>query len=120
MSTVSAPATGLDAFVVGLDALGIETVRQGSLVVYRVEPLLGAQGGKPVETGVEASELSGWPTTPPHWIHVPTDLNIPGGQASVLAGWCRYSRPHPGRIDAAPNPAQAWVAHVREFLGHAA
>ena len=37
----------------------------------------------------------------------------------MLAGWCRYSRPHPGRIDAAPNPAQAWVAHVREFLGHA-
>lgn len=119
-AVVSAPATGMDAFVAGLVAQGIETARQGNLVVYRVEPLVGARAGRSVETGVEASELSGWPTTPPHWIHVPTDLNIPGGQASVLAGWCQYSRPHPGRIDASPNPAREWVAHVREFLGHAA
>jgi hypothetical protein len=120
MSAVSAPSTGLDGFVAGLVAQGIETVRRGDLVVYRVEPLVGARAGTPVETGVEASDLSGWPMTPPHWIHVPTGLNIPGSQASVLAGWCRYSRPHPGRIDAAPNPAQAWAAHVREFLSHAA
>jgi hypothetical protein len=120
VSTVSTPAIGLDAFVAGLDAQGIGAARRENLVVYSLEPVAGARAGTPVETGVEASELSGWPTTPPHWIHVPTDLNIPGSQASVLAGWCRYSRPHPGRIDAAPNPAQAWVAHVREFLGHAA
>lgn len=120
MSTVIAPSAGLDAFVAGLVAQGIESVRHGGLVVYRVEPLGGSRAGTPVETGVEASELSGWPTTPPHWIHVPTNLNIPASQPSVLVGWCRYSRPHPGRIDAAPNPAHAWVAHVREFLGHAA
>jgi hypothetical protein len=120
MSAVSAPSTGLDAFVAGLDAQGIETTRHGDLVVYRLEPLVGARAGTPLDTGVEVSELSGWPTTPPHWIHVPTDLNIPGSQPSVLPGWGRYSRPHPGRIDAVPNPVQAWVAHVREFLGHVA
>jgi hypothetical protein len=120
VSTISAPAIGLDGFVAGLDAQGIGAARRGDLLVYSVAPLVGARAGTPVETGVEASELSGWPTVPPHWIHVPTDLNIPGSQPSALAGWSRYSRPHPGRIDAASNPANSWIAHVREFLGHAA
>lgn len=118
--TGSGPSdAGLAAFVAGLAAQGIETERWGALVVYRLEPLTGARAGQLVETGVVADELSGWPTTPPHWIHVPNDLKIAGGQASARPAWSRYSRPHPGRLDAAPYPAQAWAAHVREFLGHA-
>lgn len=111
--------TGLSAFVAGLAAQCIETETRGPLIVYRLEPLAGARAGQLVETGVAVGDLSGWPMTPPHWIHVPNDMNIPSGQGSELPGWSRYSRPHPGRLDAAPNPAQAWVAHVREFLGHA-
>lgn len=119
MSENGPSVTGLDAFVSGLAAQGVETERRSILVVYRLEPLVGARAGTLVETGVVDGELSGWPTAPPHWIHVPNDLNIAGGQGSPLAGWSSYSRPHPGRLDAAPNPTQAWVAHVREFLGHA-
>jgi hypothetical protein len=118
--TDTAPAdTALAAFVGGLAAQGIVTERRGPLVVYLVEPLSGGHAGHPVETGVAVDELSGWPTAPPHWIHVPNELKLDGGQNSDLAGWSRYSRPHPGRLDAAPNPAQAWVAHVREVLGQA-
>lgn len=119
MSAISA-AAGLDAFVAGLGALGIETTRQSSLVIYELEPFAGTHSGQSVQTGVELGELSGWPTTPVHWIHAPASLGIPGGQPSPLAGWQRYSRPHPGRIDAAANPVREWIAHVREFLGHAA
>jgi hypothetical protein len=111
--------SGLPAFLAGLAAQGILTERRGNLVVYWLEPLVGGWAGKPVETGIAVGELDGWPTAPPHWIHVPEGLKIAGGQASDLPGWFRYSRPHPGRVDAAPSPAQAWVAHVREFLGHA-
>jgi hypothetical protein len=119
VSAISATA-GPDAFVAGLDALGIETTRQSGLVVYELEPFAGTRAGQLTLTGVEVGELSRWPTTPVHWIHVPASLNIPGSQPSPLAGWLRYSRPHPGRVDAAANPVREWVAHVREFLGHAA
>ena len=118
--SLSAPVdSGQAAFEGGLAAQGIETEMRGPLVVYRVEPLVGALAGQAVETGVAVDELSGWPTAPPHWIHVSNDLKIAGAQDSALAGWFRYSRPHPGRLDAAQNPAQAWIAHVREFLGQA-
>jgi hypothetical protein len=116
----SQAVAGLDGFVSGLAGQGIETVRRESLVVYRLEPVTGALAGECVETGVVVDELSGWPHTPPHWIHVPIALKIPGGQGGSVAGWSRYSRPHPGRLDAAPSPAKVWIAHVREFLGHAA
>jgi hypothetical protein len=112
--------TGLDAFVAGLAAHGVTSGRSGGLVVYSVEPVVGAKAGHPVETGVAAAELGGWPTTPPHWIHVPNELNVPGAQPSEVPGWSRYSRPHPGRLDASPAPTREWIAHVREFLGHAA
>jgi hypothetical protein len=113
--------SGLAGFVAGLAARDIETERRGSLIVYRLEPLVGGRAGQPVETGVAVDELGGWSVTPPHWIHVPKELNIAGAsQDSAEVAWSRYSRPHPGRLDAAADPARAWVAHVREFLGHAA
>jgi hypothetical protein len=119
MSVMAAPVTGFEAFTAGLAAQGIEAERRGSLLVYRVEPVFGGQAGQPVETALPLDELTGWPTTPPHWIHVHADLNIPAAQDSGAAGWSKYSRPYPGRLDADPNPTRAWIAHVREFLGHA-
>lgn len=120
MSDSGEAGAGVDGFVSGLANQGIETARRDALLVYRLVPVTGPLAGESVETGVVVDELSGWPNTPPHWIHAPSVLKIPEGQAGSVAGWWRYSRPHPGRLDAAPSPAKAWIAHVREFLGHAA
>lgn len=119
MTAPTVAATGIDGFIAGLAAQGIEAERVGQLIVYRVEPLAGPHAGRPVETAVAASELGGWPLTPPHWVHLRDDVKLDGPQPSEKAGWSRYSRPHPGRIDASENPAQAWVAHIRELLGRA-
>lgn len=119
MTAPTVAVTGIDGFIAGLAAQGIEAERVGQLIVYRVEPLAGPYAGRPVETAVAASELGGWPLTPPHWVHLRDDVKLDGPQPSEEAGWSRYSRPHPGRIDASENPAQAWVAHIRELLGRA-
>lgn len=119
---MGAEGAGREGFRAGLDQLGIPIEERGPLIVYRLVPLSGSSSSTEVETGVEMAELDGWPTAPPHWIHVPNELQIPGGsqQASALAGWSRYSRPHPGRLDAARAPAREWIAHVRALLGTAA
>jgi hypothetical protein len=116
-----APPVGVDRFIADLALQGIEAAARGGLVVYSIAPLAGAAAGVAVETGVEIAELAGWPITPPHWIHVPKALTIPGGgqQASELDGWSRYSRPHPERLDAASAPGRLWIAHVRGLLGTA-
>ena len=119
MTAPTVAATGSAGFIAGLATQGIVAEQHGHLVVYRVEPLAGRYAGRPVDTGVAASELGGWPMTPPHWVHLRGDVKLDGPQPSDEAGWSRYSRPHPGRIDASGNPAQAWVAHIRELLGRA-
>jgi hypothetical protein len=120
--TATMPATGVDRFVAQLALHGLKPQQHGGLIVYTVTPLNGVAAGRDVETGVEISELAGWPMTGPHWIHVPNALTIPGGsqQASEHAQWSKYSRPHPGRLDASSAPERAWVAHVRALLGTAA
>lgn len=120
--TVESDRLGPTGFRSGLEELDISVENRGALVVYRLVPLSGSMATKEVETGVEVSELDGWPTAPPHWVHVPDDVRIPGGstQPSSLAGWSRYSRPHPGRLDASRAPTREWVAHVRALLGTAA
>ena len=113
---------GPDGFVAGLAGLGVIAEHDGALLIYHVTPLRGAVAGQPTETAVEASELGGWPRVGPHWIHAPGDLQLPGGSAqpSTRAGWTRYSRPHPGRLDTNPSPSRLWLAHVTAFLGTAA
>ena len=119
--TIEAPPIGLDAFVAGLARQGIASERSEGLLVYRVVPVEGAYAGTEVETGIELAELDGWPRTPPHWIHLPSTLVIPSGSpnSTKRPGWTKYSRPHPGRLDAATNPSREWVAHVRALIGTA-
>jgi hypothetical protein len=111
--------TGVEGFIAGLQAQGIPVERRGGLIIYRLEPFTGAAAGREVETAVAADEATGWPTAPPHWLHAPDELCLPGGQSSEQAGWSRYSRPHPGRLDASLAPSREWTAHVRAFLGTA-
>jgi hypothetical protein len=113
---------GIEGFVAGLAAQEIGVERRGGLLVYKLVPISGAAAGSEVETGVAAADLTTWPSAPPHWVHAPNTVPLPGGgqQPSELDGWARYSRPHPGRIDAAAAPARVWVAHVRALLGTAA
>jgi len=113
---------GLDRFEAELMQLGINAEQRDSLLVYNVVPTSGTSGGLETETGVEVPALDTWPQVPPHWIHAPNSLVIPGSnqQASSLAGWSRYSRPHPGRLDASAAPMREWIAHVRAVLGESA
>jgi hypothetical protein len=113
--------TGIDAFIGGVEAQQIPVDRRDALLIYRLVPLTGAAATLEVETGIEIGELAGWPAVPPHWVHVPNSLQLAGGgqQPSTLDGWSRYSRPHPGRLDASAAPAREWIAHVRALLGTA-
>lgn len=114
--------SGLDRFDAELKQFGIVGEQRDSLLVYRVVPTSGTSCGVETETGVELPAVETWPQVPPHWIHVPDSLLIPGSnqQPSSAAGWSRYSRPHPGRLDASAAPMREWIAHVRAVLGEAA
>jgi len=122
MAPVSTIAAGIDGFIAGLEAQGIEAARRGEVLIYRVTALSGHHSGEEIETGIVAAELAGWPNVPPHWVHLPDSIELPGGSREVsghIAGWSRYSRPCPGRFDASPAPARDWVAHVRRLLSSA-
>lgn len=119
MTGATVADTGVEGFTAGMAAQGIEVAKTAHLIVYRVEPLTGPHRGHEVETGVSASELGGWPLTPPHWVYLRGEVKLDGPQPSEEPGWSRYSRPYPGRLDASENPARAWVAHIRELLGRA-
>ncbi len=113
---------GIDGFVAGLAAQGIETDRRGDLLIYRVTAVSGCHAGEAIETGLLVDELAGWPNVPPHWVHLPDTVELPGSSREVsghIDGWSRYSRPCPGRPDASTAPARDWVAHVRGLLGSA-
>lgn len=119
MTATPVTATGMAGFMAGLASQGIAAQQNGGLVVYTVEPLVGMYAGKAVQTAVAVSELEGWPLTPPHFVHLPNEVKLDGPQASDVAGWSKYSRPHRGRLDASAHPTRDWVAHIRELLGRA-
>ena len=111
---------GVEGFIAGLRRCGANPQRRPGLVVYEVEPVDGRLGGQVVLTGVEEEEVANWPMVPPRWIHLPAEIGFPStnSQPSALAGWLRHSR----QITAwggEPDPAQAWLAHVRAVTGEA-
>jgi hypothetical protein len=119
MSTPS--GAGPDAFIAGLRRCGVESTTNNGVVTFAVEAFDGAHAGQPVLTGVSTEELQSWPLTPPHWVHFPAEIKFAqtNSQASAVPGWLRHSRQIHG-WGSAPEPAQAWIAHVRGVLGEAA
>ena len=110
----------IGVFTAGLDSLGAAPGRRGPLVVYRVDVLAGQHAGRVIETAVEAAELASWPVAPPHWIHLPAMMTFArtNCQPSPITGWLRHSRQITG-WGTDPDPARAWLAHVRGVLAQA-
>lgn len=113
-------ATGLEAFVAALETAGAEPLVTAGLVVYTVTPVTGALARQAVRTGVAVGEVTPWPLTPPHWIHLPAEVRFASTSVdpSPLAGWQAHSRDI-GAWGTVHLPTGAWLAHVRGVLGRA-
>lgn len=119
MTTVT--VNGVDGFVRGLHGLDVLVDADTDLVIFAVTALAGPLAGQAIPTGVDPAELRGWPTTPPHWVHLPDDIAVEptNSQASARTGWTKHSRNIIG-WGSHPNPAAEWIAHVAAVLVGAA
>jgi hypothetical protein len=118
---MSAGGSGEVGFMEDLAAAGIEANLEHGVVRYRVIATSGAFVGELVDTGVGLSELQGWPTVPPHWLHFPIAVQFAAtnvDQTEVLPGWQRHSR-EIGPWDMSRPPIQAWLSHVRGVIASA-
>jgi hypothetical protein len=117
----AATTAGVDTFIEGLRACGVDAAVSGDVVVFTV--VAAARSGPlPTPTGVAVSELAAWPAVPPHWVHLPATVQFAATNVSAtetLPGWVRHSRELKGWGDA-EEPAQAWLAHLRRVLLDAA
>jgi hypothetical protein len=112
---------GAEGFRAALEKSGAEPAVENGLVTFTVIPPAGARAGSKVRTGVTVAELASWPMIPPHWVHLPADVQFPrtNTQASPSPGWSAHSR------DTAPGwgrtgyHAAEWLAHIRGILGEA-
>jgi hypothetical protein len=120
VTTQIVSTTGVAIFVAALEELGAEPVVESTLVTYTVTPVTGVLAGCAVRTGVSLDEVTPWPITPPHWIHLPADVAFKATNAggSPIGGWSSHSRDIPA-WGTAQVPAAAWLAHVRGVLGGA-
>ncbi|MGH3244746.1 MAG: hypothetical protein ACRDOI_00810 [Trebonia sp.] len=119
--TGAATTAGVDTFIAGLRACGVDATVNGDVVVFTV--VAAARSGPlTTPTGVAVSELPAWPAIPPHWVHLPAAVQFAATNASATEtrpGWVRHSREIKGWGDA-EEPAQAWLAHLRRVLRDAA
>jgi hypothetical protein len=111
---------GINAMMRSLEALGAEPVLRHGLLTYTVKPNRGAWAGQQVETGVAEAEAQLWPATPPHWVHIPEEVTIPGSntQPSTHPGWLGHSRDIQNWAQEV-NHGLAWLSHVRSVLAGA-
>lgn len=110
---------GVDGFVEDLRSEQIDVEVRNQVVVYSVTPVAGPRAGREVMTAVSVDELQGWPMTPPHWIHLPDEVQFASTNTDkngVLAGWTRHSRDI-GQWDLSRKSILTWIAHVRGVLG---
>lgn len=107
-------------FVGGLHRCGARPRGIAHHIVYTVEPLEGRFAGAVCDTAVAISELTRWPLVPPHWIHLPAGVTLPGtnSRESSIAGWLGHSR-HIAGWGHDADPASGWLAHVRRVIGDA-
>jgi hypothetical protein len=115
------PAAGADGFAAGLRECGLDPDIQNEVIRFQAVPVTGAFAATTVDCGVAVEDLAGWPTLPPHWLHLPPAVRFAhtNSQPSPLPGWLRHSRP-PARWGNDASPARAYLAHVRGILGEAA
>ena len=80
---------------------------------------MGPLAGSTVAAGADPPQ--DFPRVPPHWLHLPEHVELPGGgkNASELgAGWAKWSRPHK-RWQGGESAASQWIAQVRVLLSTA-
>jgi hypothetical protein len=119
---LSSPRDGVGGFIADLAEEGMPATLEGAVVHYHIVPASGALAGQPVLTGVGADELQVWPAAPPHWIHLPDNIEFATTNVDrngVIAGWRRHSR-DTGIWDTSRRPILSWLAHVRGVLGQVA
>lgn len=106
-------------FIDDMTKAGFDPRVEADVVVFNIIPVDGAHAGCSVETGVSIGELDQWPLTPPHWIHLPNNVDFPetNTKPSTKSGWLRHSRNLHGWGDA--PPAINWASHVRAVLSEA-
>ncbi len=117
---MTATAEGVEAFVEDLEHHGARPQAIGGHVVYVVEAVEGRFAGEIVETAVDLSELARWPLVPPHWVHLPGEVQFANtnSRPSPLSGWVQHSRQITG-WGRDTDPASGWLAHVRGVVGDA-
>jgi hypothetical protein len=122
MSGPETPPVGVDGFISSLGECGVIAERDGGVVRFPVEAVGGANTGQIVSAAVSVNELTPWPAVPPHWVHLPDEITIVptnSDRNECLPGWQRHSRDLQG-WDRETHPGQAFVAHVRSIVAHAA
>jgi len=117
---VALKETGEEGFLAGLRRFACSPLKRNGAVVFSVTPVGGRYAGQSVQTGVSVSELTSWPTVPPHWVHLPDSVTFSrtNSRPSPLAGWRMHSRSL-NRWGNAEEPIRAWLAHVRAVLEEA-
>lgn len=119
MNGGSSSNDGITRFIADLQEEGHKPTRCGGAVRYVVVPAAGRYAGQEVETGLSVSELQGWPTVPPHWIHLPEAVNFTHTNTDTqdcAPGWRRHSR-EAGPWALTRKPILIWISHVRGMLG---
>lgn len=111
---------GEEGFLAGLRRCGCEADKRNDVIVFAVVAMGGRHAGRPMETGVNVTELVAWPGVPPHWVHLPATVTFvrTNAQPSRVPGWLMHSRNISGWGNA-KEPAQAWIAHARSVLEEA-
>ena len=107
--------TGIAHFVAGLKEVGCRPEQRGSLVVVKLDIVVAERADLSV---VATDPPDDFPNIPPHWLHLPKELALPGetGSSSELGDdWRKWSRKHP-RWKGGDNAVQAWLAQVRSLL----
>lgn len=105
---------GIEQFMEELAELGFLAERRGELVLVTLDVTPNGEGqGVQVATDPPTT----YPLNPPHWLHVPSAYELPGGQgqASPLGSrWRKWSRKHPNWKGV--TDARKWLAHARSLV----
>lgn len=107
---------GPQEFMDGLARMGLEVEVCGGLVLVTLKGGVDHGGTCAIKLG--ADPPADFPRVPPHWLHLPESIEVPGGgrQPSELGeGWSKWSRPHP-KWTGGDGASQAWLAHARSLI----
>ena len=108
-------------FAEDMAAAGAPVTVEDARLLYDVMAVGGALAGCTVTTGVSRSEVAAWPLSPPHWMHLPDDVEFAQTNSDTTdcpPGWRRHSRDF-NFTDMSMKPAAAWLRHVRGFVSSA-